>query len=73
MNCVFVDVNGFYYKAEKATSPLDSEKPIGTAEFMAVLTLVPQKLEDLQQQMFVTANTPAVQPDITIASASGDQ
>lgn len=69
MDRVFVDSNGRYYKAEVAASKGDSEKPVGTADFMAVLSSTPRGLEELQQAMHVAANSPAVQADITIATA----
>lgn len=74
MDRVFVDGSGKYYKAEEAKNAGDSEKPVGTADFMAVLSATPKELADLQQAMFQAANAPAVSADITIAAAvAGEQ
>lgn len=74
MERVFVDGSGRYYKAEEAKNTGDSEKPAGTADFMAVLSGTPRELADLQQAMFQAANAPTVPADITIATAaSGEQ
>ena len=68
---VYVDTAGNFYAADTPNNPNDHMKPVVSADFLAVLTAQPQKLEDLQTQMVANMNAPLPPAalDATIAAA----